>query len=710
MSLFTHTGTPTQAQLSTWLDDCDYQLCESLPQLDRYLADATPEYGLGSDWESNTLDTHHNTLRPVGLNLSNKTASGLYCPVGHVVGYEHNLPLDQVVARYKELSQTIPTLWYGYKFDGEVWRLCADWEPTNIEEVLFMVNLFDNSQKSFGLKAAARRLLGLVMPTYGSVIENVEDDAGERTFDKVHPKDCVVYGCADADVTGRIRNDPRVIAAVKDQLAVYKLEMRLLPVFRRMLRNGVYADPQRLAELEAELDKDIETLSAELTQYMPGVMLTSPAQLGPALVGLGVKLTEKGKKSGRLSTAKEILNTLAEVPDAHPALKSLVKLRRQVNYKTGYVQKLRAGIERFGPHLFFPFNQIGAPTGRMSAGDRKQKKGEDIFLKGTVPLNVQSFPNPKKDKDALDLRSAILPDSPLNLSDELSESDPWQVVTIDFDQCQLRIAANLSQEQTWIDAFNHGVDIHVRNAQLLFSDPTITEHDTEKRAKGKTGSFAVLFLATAKTVAAQANITEKEAEKMMATYWSNCSSLRTCIDETAAQALGEQSVRTFLGRRRSLAEFYQTKPGTNRISTWALEKAAREAWNTRVQGGEAELFKYSMVLMDTLMTERGWHAVCQMILFVHDEVVFRIRSSKIPEIVPALQAVAEGITIKHWPVPLKTDAKAGPNWGKSLAKLKTLVASVAPVHAVQQQTRVAAVAPPDPRVHERLQIRHPEAR
>jgi DNA polymerase I-like protein with 3'-5' exonuclease and polymerase domains len=612
------------------------------------------------------------------------------------------------------------------------------WFPErHFHEVMFGVWLAGCNHKSFGLKPSADRLLGVTMPTYKAVTEG-------RNFEDVDPDEAVIYGCADADCTRRLWLHPTVVAAVRRQREVYELERALIEPFRTMIRNGQYWDDAHLALVEAHLGAEVKRknklvtpatgiigrISDQIRSMDGGATLNfdAPAQVASFFLGLRIALVEKTKGAkGQYATGEDViakykcshaddcaitLNTSLDcscshqckwgkalVPRkkgdpknappvfvegwlCHPAIERMVMRRSLTNYARNYVLKLRAGIATYGPLLHFPFNQLGAPTGRMSAGGEKNADAA-----GVTAVQEQSMPDSKKAVYLPDIRAGLIANDPrLHIEDD--DPEGFDIAAIDYSQIELRVAANLSKEPAWIEAFQKRIDIHLANARLAYKQPTMpryiddpanpgSEIENPKRGKGKTMGFAVLFGAADETVAAHGGIALDEASELLTNFWGGVAVLQRWVNQTHLNARCEKVVKTFLGRERPLHEWYTVESLTTRKMAWLARKGDREAVNTQIQGGAADIFKIAFVRVHRLIIERGWQDDCHIILPMHDELVFRVRRRLFDEIVPAIMACmathgwpapAGTFAIANWPVAITTDAERGPNWGKALKK------------------------------------------
>lgn len=683
---------PVSTDPRGWLAECDYRMVTDIDDLRRYLQPAI-ETGLTVGADSETHGFNAFVRNPVaGYSFSVGAGSARYVPVGHLQHYTHNLPLDDVLQVLVDLDKACDTCWFNYLYDGTVNLVTNNLTLTRWQDTLFAVILQDCEQPSFGLKKTAQRLLGVTMPTFASVVTDDEDDE-QVSFAELDPSapETIVYACADADINRRLWHDRRVVEKRKQQQAIYDLERAFLPVLQRAMLTGCWLDDRILAEVEHDIGAfqkvkgkivktmrpggRLATLDArvrELLQCGPEVNFNSSAQLAKALVAAGIPLTEE-TDGGQLSVSVKVL---AELAKNHAAVEALIEWKKLEALDRNYVRKLRAAVTRFGPHVRFPFRQYGAPTGRMSCGG-DGKKADKMAAQGYVNVNVQSLPDSEKEAYLPDIRRALVPDDPTS-----PDPDPWSLVAIDFSQLQLRIAANVSREPRWVNAYVKGEDLHMENTRAAYNDPAmpkmvqaLDEHGTPqftpdgkpllvenpKRKLGKTMNFAVLFGSAEDTVAKAGKISVTEAKRLLDNFWRNVPVLSRWIEQTHRRARLEKSVKSWLGRQRPLQAYYE--PGAQK---WLQSKGDRESVNHQIQGGEADLFKIAAIRADRLIETRGWRAHAQIILFVHDELVFRVRTRLLDEIVPALLQTMEAVRMPGCPVAFTCDAAYGPGWGTAL--------------------------------------------
>lgn len=662
-----------------WLKEVDYQLCQSLDQLRAYLSPDVCKAAkyIGADWEWDSQNIEK--AKMVGASFSNGHKSGLYVPVAHKIGSEHNLPISEVVKLMQELDQMedVRSVWWHFRSDSEAMWRNFHWMPTKWDDAMFAVYLENPNHIEYGLKECGRRMLQ---------VDTIEFDevAQGKTIDLVHPHDVVDYACQDAELGRRLFLLPSVQSiGLKEQAFTYKLECQVLPVLRQGEMNKVYLDKERLHELKADVERKVAPLLGRIYELAGGEFeVASPAKLGPKLAQLGVPFTDKDrtKKTGQISTRKE---TLEKYQAYHEIIPLIIQFKVLTTQMRNYVDKMIGAVEHFGPLVRFPFHQVGVPTGRMKAGGEGNKT--ETYAKGVVPVNVQSLPDHEKAIYLPNIRSAIVANPPLQniapgtmegreIRDRFVKHGDFVIVAVDYSQVELRIAANMSREKAWIETFSKGGDIHLTNAKLAYHDYKMQKSDN-RRKRGKTMSFAILYGGSEYTVAQHGGISIEQGKILVDNFFAGAPQLKAWIDSWINMARQQKFVKTTFGRRRPLNDYYEGdsyqdhRTGLlqpkDRGKRWLWMKGDREAINDPIQGGAADVFKIGMVKLDKMVQANNWHQDLLQTLWIHDEFVLRCRRSMLDQMIPEIVKALE-FEVKGWPVKLKVDVEVGWNWGEMI--------------------------------------------
>jgi DNA polymerase I len=395
------------------------------------------------------------------------------------------------------------------------------------------------------------------------------------------------------------------------------VEKPLTAVLSRMEMAGVRIDEQLLHNLSVEYEKELARIESEIHRLAgEEFLVSSPKQLQVILFEkLGLPVLKKTKTG--YSTNESVLEQLMthhELPGQVLAWRKLSKLKSTyidalpplVNSKTG----------RIHPH----FHQLGAATGRLSASNP----------------NVQNIPI--RGAEGARIREAFVP------------AEGRVLISADYSQVELRIMAHYSGDESLIEAFRRGDDIHRRTAAEV-AGIELEEVSDEQRARAKAVNFGIIYGSSAFGLAQQLGIAAGEAQETIDAYFARYEGVRRFLDETTAQAKHDGYVRTLMGRRRLLPDL----ASRNRVLRQAAE---RMATNTVIQGTAADLIKKAMVEVDRELYQSGLEAT--MILQVHDELVFETTESSLEALSSMVVDRMEGVA--SLAVPLTVEVGIGRNW------------------------------------------------
>ena len=317
------------------------------------------------------------------------------------------------------------------------------------------------------------------------------------------------------------------------------------------------------------------------------------------------------------STDESVLEQLSAQHEL-PAL--VLAYRRLAKLKNTYVDALPPLVNPHTGRIHPTFNQLGAATGRLSA---------------TQP-NVQNIPI--RTPEGVRIREAFVP------------AEGSRLLSADYSQVELRILAHYSEDESLIEAFRHGEDIHRRTAAEV-AGIRPEDVDADQRARAKAINFGIIYGSTAFGIANQLGIASAEAQETIDAYFARYTGVRRFLDETIEAAREEGRVRTLLGRVRALPDL--------RSRNRALRMAAeRMAVNSVIQGTAADLIKKAMVVVDAALDAEALPA--RMILQVHDELVFDVRAADVPAVGERVRELMEGVLALR--VPLVVELGRGANW------------------------------------------------
>ena len=555
---------------------------------------------------------------PAGLALAGDAAPALYVPiVGATLLSAAGLPFAQVVEALRPLlAGPAPRPWLA-RNTKRVQTLFAEAGSA------LPLPAFDVELAAFLIEPAAQRgVQTLASAWLGRPHRSFEEVAGRgaKAVPAAElPLDAVARWAAE-EASVLLALAPRLSERLRrDELAPLfeDVELPLTAVLSAMEREGVRVDEAKLAELSREYERDLAALSGRI-EALAGepFQVNSPKQLGQILFEK-LKLPVVKKTKTGYSTDESVLEQLSaqhELPAAVLAWRRLAKL------KSTYVDALPPLVDARSGRIHPTFNQAGAATGRLSSSDP----------------NVQNIPI--RTPEGVRIREAFIP------------SEGHLLLSADYSQVELRIVAHYSGDESLIEAFAKGEDVHRRTAAEVHGvAPDAVS--AEQRAHAKAINFGIIYGSSAFGIANQLGIAQAEAQATIDRYFERYRGVRRFLDETVEQARARGFVRTLLGRRRYLPDL----SSRNRPLRQAAE---RMAVNTVIQGTAADLIKKAMVEVAEALREAGSKA--RMILQVHDELVFEAPGAELESLSGLVRRCME--SVYELRVPLRVDVGSGRNW------------------------------------------------
>jgi DNA polymerase-1 len=429
------------------------------------------------------------------------------------------------------------------------------------------------------------------------------------------------YAAEDADITLRLKEkfDPTLKENELEKL-FYEVENPLIPVLTDMEFEGVRIDTDSLAELSKSLETESQEIEKRVYE-LAGVKfnLASPKQLGDVLFEK-LKLDPKAKKTktGQYATGEEILSKLA---GEHEIARAILDYRQMVKLKSTYVDALPTMINEKTGRIHTTYNQFVAATGRLSS----------------INPNLQNIPI-RTDRGR-EIRKAFVP-----------RDENHVLLAADYSQIELRIMAAFSKDESMIEAFKNGRDIHATTAAKIFQVP-LEEVTSDMRRKAKTANFGIIYGISAFGLSQRLSIPRGEAKEIIDAYFKEFPAVKAYMDGVIEKARTDEFVETILGRRRYLRDI-------NSRNQTMRGFAERNAINAPIQGSAADLIKVAMIRVHDWMKKEKLKS--KMILQVHDELVFDAHKDEVELLkkeVPKL--MSEAIDL---PVPIEVEVGLGNDW------------------------------------------------
>ncbi|MDD2786410.1 MAG: DNA polymerase I [Patescibacteria group bacterium] len=426
------------------------------------------------------------------------------------------------------------------------------------------------------------------------------------------------------DAINAIRNLVPVLSHELDEQkltsVLQNIELPLIPVLAQMENEGILIDIAFLKKLAKELSAEKQALEKKMRE-MAGEDFNplSPKQLSHILFDV-LQISVKGIKRGKtgISTAASELEKLA---GTHPIIELIEQYRELSKLLSTYVETLPQQADKQG-RVHTTFNQVVAATGRLSSSDP----------------NLQNIPI--RSEHGRKVRSAFI-------------SKPgYLLLSCDYSQIELRIAAALAKDKNMLEAFEKGEDIHTSTAAKIWN-LKLEDVTKEQRRIAKAINFGLIFGQGPQGLSRTANISFEDAKKFIARYFEVFSGIKEWIEWSKAIAAKQEYVETLFGRRRSLPEIHS-------FVHMVKAQAERMAINMPIQGTEADLIKMAMIKVAEKLPSISKET--KMLLQVHDELVFEVPEKEIAKVAPQLIDIMQ--TVEKIGCPIIVDAKAGKSWGE----------------------------------------------
>ncbi|SHO62149.1 DNA polymerase I [Algoriphagus zhangzhouensis] len=437
----------------------------------------------------------------------------------------------------------------------------------------------------------------------------------------VDEDEVTAYASEDADITLQLKEkfDP-ILKENELEKLFNEVENPLIPVLTNMEFEGVKIDTASLAELSKALETESQEIEKRVYE-IAGVHfnLASPKQLGDVLFEK-LKLDPKAKKTktGQYATGEEILSKLA---NEHEIARAILDYRQMVKLKSTYVDALPTMINSKTGRIHTTYNQFVAATGRLSS----------------INPNLQNIPI--RTERGREIRKAFVP-----------RDENHVLLAADYSQIELRIMAAFSGDESMIEAFKNGRDIHATTAAKIFQVP-LDEVTSDMRRKAKTANFGIIYGISAFGLSQRLSISRTEAKEIIDAYFKEFPAVKEYMDGAIEKARKDEYVETILGRRRYLRDI-------NSRNMTMRGFAERNAINAPIQGSAADLIKVAMIHVHDWMKKENLKS--KMILQVHDELVFDAHKDEVDILkknVPGLMSNAIKMA-----VPVEVEVGIGNDW------------------------------------------------
>ncbi|HPT75145.1 MAG TPA: DNA polymerase I [Defluviitaleaceae bacterium] len=528
------------------------------------------------------------------------------------------LPIEEIMNKTKELfeSRKIKKITHDAKSTMHILSRFGISLNNLSFDTMLGAYILNPIKDSYGFDDLAHDYLGEIFPSEEELLGKgknkklLSDLEENKITDITSEQACIVFH-ASKIMEEKIKEN-------NQEFLYYEIELPLIEVLFSMEKHGFKIDINRLKEYIEELTEKIDILTNNIYNLAGEKFnINSPKQLGSILFEKLMLPVEKKTKTG-YSTAAEVLEKLK---NKHPIINQILEYRQLVKLKTTYGDGLYAAVNKETGKLHSTFHQTITATGRISS---------------TEP-NLQNIPI--KLEMGRKIRKVFIP-----------QSKEYLLLDGDYSQIELRVLAHVAQDETLIDAFRSGADIHKITASKVFKVP-VEEVTSLQRSNAKAVNFGIIYGIGAFSLSQDLNISRKEAEEYIESYFEKYPKVKEYMNRTVENAKESGYVTTLFGRRRPIPEISSKNFNLRSFGE-------RVAMNTPIQGTAADIIKIAMVRVYKKLKERNLRS--RLILQVHDELLVEVHKDELEEVKEILKNEMENAV--KLDVPLEVDIHFGDTW------------------------------------------------
>lgn len=564
------------------------------------IVDHMPEITKDSAVYPSIYDTNYHRSIILGYGIYNDEQA-------YFISYENALKDESFLAYLKDENKKK----YGYDIKSAV--IGSRWNGIEINGYTF-----DLSLASYVLEPAIKEELKYVCTHFDYEGVQYDEEVFGKGAKKHIPEDDILASHIVSKAKAIYELKDVVTKELKDknQYELYEnIELPVTRILGEMEFAGTEIDLDVLKEMDTAFDETIEKLANDIYRISGTTFnISSPKQLGQVLFeDLGLKGGKKTKTG--YSTSQDVLE---KIIDAHPVVPLVLEYRMLTKLSSTYLKGLQEQV--------FPDNKIHTiykqtltHTGRLSS----------------VDPNLQNIP--VRSEEGKLIRKAFV-------------SHNGYLVSFDYSQIELRILAHMAHVTNLIDAFNQGKDIHRHTAALVFGvkDEEVTP---QMRSQAKAVNFGIIYGMSEFRLSKDIGMSISEARDFINKYFETYPEVKIYMDEVVKTCKKQGYVSTLLNRKRYI-------PTINDKNFMVRQQAQRYAMNTPIQGTGADILKLAMIEVDKALKEKNLKS--QMILQVHDELIFDVFEDELEEVMSLVKEKMENCI--KMDVPLIVEGNYAKNW------------------------------------------------
>ena len=604
-----------------------YQLINSKKNFEKVLSEIEKKGICAIDTETNSLNIEKAKL--VGISICYSENISYYIPINHTTldgskKIDNQLEEKYVINHINKICKNESILKIGQNIKYDI-RILNKYGVTfnSIADTMLISYSIDNGIYKHNLDDLSFNHLNHTTIKYKEVVGTGKN---EITFDKVTIDNAINYAAEDSLLTFRLFQNlyPRLIKE-KANFVYQNIDLPLVEVLSSIEANGIEVNKKFLTSLSNEFENESKKLEKNIYKLSKEEFnIGSPKQLGEILfVNLKIPGGKK-TKSGTYSTDSSTLNNLAS--DGFEIAQLVLDWRELTKLKSTYTDALfRLTDDKSRVHT--SFGLANTLTGRLSSTDPNLQN---------IPIRTE---NGKK------IRTAFV------------SGKGKKLVSFDYSQIELRLAAEISSDKNFIKAFKNNEDIHASTAKEIFN-LNDSQINNDYRRKAKAINFGILYGISPYGLAKQLDISNTEAKDYINEYFIKYPKIKKYMDHQIDFAKTNQYVETIFKRKINIKGIADKNFAVRGF-------AERQAINAPIQGSAADIIKLAMIEIHKEIKLKNIEA--EMLLQVHDELIFEVESKKYDNLVSNVKTIMESVHLKYkdFSVPLTVDFGAGDHWGQA---------------------------------------------
>ena len=569
-------------------------------------------------FDTETTGLNPRTCELLGLAFSFQPHTGYYVPIP-----EDPDENKAVLEEFRGILENPDTEKIGHnlKFDLAVLLWQGVWVQGPVFDTMLAAYVTAPEMRR-GMDSLSLALLGYEPIKIESLIGKKEKGKEQKTLREVPLDKVTEYAAEDADITLQLAKVLRPKIKEMGQTRVFEdIECPLVSVLVQMEYEGIRMEASVIEALSEDLKDELVAIRGRIYDLADETFnLNSPKQLGEILFDK-LKLDPNARRTARTKqyqTGESILQRLAH---KHEIVEQILMYRTYSKLKSTYLDMLPGTVFKNTGRVHTHYEQAVTATGRL------QSHGPNLQ---NIPIRTEK---------GREIRKAFVP-----------RNENYTLLSADYSQIELRVAAELSRDEEMHRAFREGLDIHAATAMKIYGldERNVTD---DMRRQAKTVNFGIIYGISAFGLAQRLNIPRFEAGKLIEQYFEQFAGAKKYMDDTIDFAREHGYVETMTGRRRYLRDIHSRNATTRK-------GAERNAINSRIQGSAADMIKIAMRRVQDALFERDLKT--RMLLQVHDELVFDMHKDEADIVMPLIEdAMKNALPMS---VPIVVEMGLGNTW------------------------------------------------